>query len=387
MTRPAGAGSGPGTWLRQGVLWAILLLAVVAACLAAAEIGLRIVAGRQRSSSQPFGFEGGAVAYVARNGYYVYPPRRTFRFVNELGERVVVATDENGLRNPVASLAGSEVLLLGDSFVMAVNTPEEQTLAGRLRAAGLAVYNAGMDGFSTAEALRLLGDLVARPRVAPRCVVLGFYLGNDFRDNGLAAAPGSASGLAAGGWPGAVRRLVRRSRVLDLLYTRLYVGVFLGRGRDPMASYPLAEMLSWQQPPGPAMQRAVTRTDDLFRGLATLAARQRLRLLVLGIPSKAQVHRSFHEVSGFGSDPRARQTALQVIRSGYSFDRPDAVAAELARRNGLGYLSLLSPFRRAADRPLYYQIDPHWTPEGQRLAAGLLLEWLRQAGLEGGREW
>ena len=371
--------------LRQGALWAVLLAVAVIGSLAVAEIGLRLLANARRPAGQPFGFEGGGVEYVARNGYYVYPPRTTFRFVNEEGESVAVAIDENGLRNPAASLARSEVILLGDSFVMAANTPEPPTLAGRVRAAGLLVYNAGMDGFSSGEALRLLGDLLAHPQVAARCVVLGFYLGNDFRDNALATAAGPASGLAASGPWKKLRRLLRRSVALDLLYTRVYLGMVRGRSQDPLASYPLAEMLSWQNQPSPAMRRALARTDALFGDLADLASRKGLAVVVLGIPSKAQVHRSFYEISGFATDSRARQTALRVIRQGYSFDRPDMLAAGLARKHGLPYLSLLAPFRQAAGRPLYYQIDPHWTTEGQRLAAELLLPVLRRTGLQGGK--
>jgi hypothetical protein len=85
------------------------------------------------------------------------------------------------------------------------------------------------------------------------------------------------------------------------------------------------------------------------------------------------VYQAFHEISNFFLDPNSRDYALETIRAGFSFDRPDRVARALAEKNGLEYLSLLPLFRNNAHRKIYYQIDVHWTALGQELAADYLL--------------
>jgi len=52
------------------------------------------------------------------------------------GRRLAVHTDERGLRNPAQSFGAADTILLGDSFIEAINTPVERTLAGELRFGG-----------------------------------------------------------------------------------------------------------------------------------------------------------------------------------------------------------------------------------------------------------
>jgi hypothetical protein len=111
----------------------------------------------------------------------------------ETEEPVLVEINSRRLRDverPVAKPAGAtRVLMLGDSFVAAFNTPFEEIASRRLQAllrealgtAAVDVVNAGTQGWGTSEELlylRLEGFAYA-----PDAVVLNFYLGNDFLNN------------------------------------------------------------------------------------------------------------------------------------------------------------------------------------------------------------
>jgi len=92
----------------------------------------------------------------------------------------------------------------------------------------------------------------------------------------------------------------------------------------------------------------------------------------------AQVLQRLHEVEGFEIDARADDYGEALIRDrGLDFDRPDRLAAALASEAGFSYASLLSTFRAHEDEQLFYQINPHWTAAGQKLAAEILMPHLQ----------
>jgi len=310
--------------------------------------------------------------WVERDGYYVYPLLTTFSVRNEEGKSIEIETDEHGLRNPPNTLDRAELILLGDSFVAAVNTPKGETLADRLRDAGVSVYGAGVGGLSTFQELRLLRALLVEAR--PRTVVLCFYLGNDFHDNYFDHSDQELhSSLFRPPAHTNPPPLCRRSALCSFLYEKVYLGQILGWERDRMGSFSLSELYSFRLTYGAEMELAVSKTNQALAEFAPLSRERGFHALILGIPSKAQVARSLPEVAFFDRDTRSRSTALATIAAGYSFDRPDAVARELAERNGVQYVSLLEVFRNTGAPNLYFQIDSHWNATAQALAAQRLL--------------
>lgn len=316
-----------------------------------------------------------AVKYVQRDEYYVYPPSKTIPAKNEDNEDVILRTDEFGLRNEKNSLSKAEVIVLGDSCVAAVNTPDDASLAGRMRAKGLRVYNAGMDGFGTAQEFLLLRDLLMTAH--PRVVILGFYLGNDFRDNyfskvpdadtGRGAAPASLPGLAS-----RLKNILKSSRIVRFIQQKF---VFPARGRkEILLSYPLSEMESYRLTYDGPMAEAAEQTKQALGRIADVLKEKGISFIVMGIPSKAQVSRSFYEISQFDEDKRSKSYALGVIHKGFSFDRPDAVLSEIVRALGIFYVSLLPIFRTCAASELYFKIDHHWNAKGQEVAAEAVLK-------------
>jgi len=149
----------------------VLLLLGGGLSLGAAELMLGLAGKSQKSSP----------GYISQGGFYTYPPGSKFHFPNEDGKEIRVETDEYGLRNRPGTLAQAEAIILGDSFISAINTLQEQTLTGRLFQYSVKAYNAGMSGYSTYNEIYLLRYLVERAQ--PKIIILCFYLGNDFREN------------------------------------------------------------------------------------------------------------------------------------------------------------------------------------------------------------
>ena len=156
-------------------LWLGMLVATGLVCVGIAEVTLRLLLPSTTIAMMRGGH------YVWYAGYNTYAPQTYWQGGNEAGEQFVVSFDEMGLRNPLQSLTRADVVLLGDSFIAADNTPVEHTLVGELRAAGIASYNAGVDGAGTFNEVHLLRDHLRAWH--GRIVVVAFYLGNDFRDN------------------------------------------------------------------------------------------------------------------------------------------------------------------------------------------------------------
>jgi hypothetical protein len=320
--------------------------------------------------------------YFQKEGYYVYAPYKKFTSLNEKGDTINVNIDENGLRNGKDTLKDARIILLGDSYVFGENTPQEKTLAALMEKKFCHVYNAGMNGFSTFHSLRLLKDLLKHSH--PHRVILCVYLGNDFHDNyfedtpagktiSASAAPGSAAVQQASppprkGIKNSVTSMLKQSRLLVFLVSRLKL---LARGSgDPMTNYCISEMESYRLSYKAPMRSAQEKTRLAISEMADLLEKEHISFLVMGIPSKAQVAKSFKEISKYECDLQASsKLACELLCSGFSFDRPDEALREITLEKGIPYLSLLSRFRASGVEHIYCYIDSHWNPEGQQAAA------------------
>jgi hypothetical protein len=102
--------------------------------------------------------------------------------------RVPIRINSRGLRDldrPYEKPPGiRRVLLLGDSFIEALQVPLEQTLARRLESrlgSSVEVINAGVSSYGTASQLMFLRE--EGLRYDPDLVLLAFYAGNDVKNN------------------------------------------------------------------------------------------------------------------------------------------------------------------------------------------------------------
>lgn len=299
----------------------------------------------------------GQIVYEQKFGHYSYKENSTFLVKNEDQVSVPINIDELGYRNKNDFINESDGIILGDSFISAINTISKNTIASNLN-----FYNAGVDGSSTYEQVQTLKYLLSKKKF--RKVILGFYLGNDFRDNYIHYKQGGLSFYNA-------QPFCMQLMLCDLLYKKIYIGLLKGLGRDPFASYPLAEMTLIKRA---SSEQIIFPTINVLRELNSLSKREGFDLYVVGIPSKAQVKQSFREISGFHEDSRAKEYALNAIKSGVDFDGPDKELNKICLDLGIPYITLLEKLRGSGIKDLYYQIDLHWGPSGQAIATDVLID-------------
>ena len=326
-----------------------------------------------------------------RPGYFVQIPNTTYVQTNEIGEQVEVRIDENGFRNPSGILPDAEAIVIGDSFIMAINTPEENTLVGTLRHRGFHVYNAGMDGNGTVQQYYILADLLKQCH--PRLVILAFYLGNDFRDNYFASFSSSGNEGLHGSEQRPletpkdirfisikhrIRQVLRLSRTCALLDDHLYSGWIKGQAKDYMASFCLSEIVSFRTKEDPRFQTGIEKSRAAIKIMNDTLNSMGIGFYVMGIPSKAQVLKSFREVSSYMLDRRSEEFTRETIDGGYSFDQPNDILAEICGELGISYIPLIGVFRSNYSMKLYYDLDLHWTPAGQDLVSSILNETFTQ---------
>lgn len=303
------------------------------------------------------------VKYIIKNGFYTYPVSDEINFINEDGVNIQITTDKFGLRNLNTDLE-KNIIVLGDSFISAINTENDKTFAANLFA-----YNAGVDGYSTFQSLRLLNMLLEEKK--PKIVILGFYLGNDFRDNylendqELLYSFDNKLNENKISLKHRIKNLLKKSKLIYKLY-------YLAKGlknTPSMESYSASEIYSYWKKPNAEFNVALKNTEKAFKILEHMSKEYGFKVSIVGIPSKSQVYKSFKEITHYESDKTSRDLALFSIKQGFDFDRPDKLINQLSQKFNFQYISLLSNFRDQSFRKLYYYVDSHWTYIGQKIAS------------------
>lgn len=313
--------------------------------------------------------------WVQHDGFYTFHPNTRVSMENESGAMISFVTDAYGLRNERPfSEDGIRLLVLGDSFIEAGNTSTAGSfcaqLGQRLEKERVNCINGGIDGYSNHQSYRLLAHLF--DALKPEVVVLMVYLGNDLRDNHWTVPDPSAPGRAPGVW----RRLAGRSR----LWRRLTA--WRAPEAPPFQDYCRSEMMTYSNDPDAIVLQAVRKTEVTLEMFSDFCIRHSLGFYVFGIPSKAQAHEEFRQLGHFeiSSENKAVALALKKNPSGYSFDRPSLYYEKICREKNIFYESLLPLFRQHREERLYGDIDVHWTPAGQRLAAAHVADVLKKKG-------
>ena len=321
--------------------------------------------------------------------------------INAAGRR----GDESGL-----SRAARRVIVYGDSFIAAEDTPVDRTFAVSLERLladrGVAVLNAGVTGYGPDQvALRLQDEAAA---LKPDVVIVALFAGNDFGDllrnklfrldaDGALArnAPVIADDLrrdftaplawssiqvvraVQSGWQRwRARRAAAPPPVLDRTGTRLANRLaeyesYVVNGDNVVRNLIADEYdadVSLQPDSASAryrvrlMGQVVDRIRDLVEGVGA-------RLLLLVIPE-------WCDVGGPCDEERAARRRFP----GYRADGLTEALASVARDRGIDVVDLFEPFRSAGPSRLYYVADQHWNPAGQSLAARLTADRLGSAG-------
>jgi hypothetical protein len=382
--------------ISSGLLASAISLLLLAALL---ELGFRV-----------FGIGEDPIAQAHPWVGWTHIPSRRAEIPSEdrsLGRRLHVTIDSLGLRDverTAAKPAGvTRVLVLGDSYVEAVQVPLESTLTRRLERAldgangrRVEVWNTGVAGYSTTQELLYLSQVA--PRFHPDVVVLCFLSGNDIADQ----VPPLATSLrnrpffrlqrdpAAGdtdlvldggflrpdsppigwlrlhsrlfGWVSLQRRVVQ---------TNLRVKAETGGGAAHAAAAAAipASFQIYAEHPDSLWAGAWDLTDRLIVATRDEAERQGARFLLVSISNGVQEHAKARERWPGWSDWRDRP--------GIDLDAPEHRLAALSAAHGIDYLPLLDGFRAEQARtgaPLHIEWTGHWNSAGHALAARLIGE-------------
>lgn len=367
--------------MRGALLAFTATLIGLAAALGLAEVALRVVG------------EPPELMYVP-NPWYGWSHQPGAKFVRETeGNAVEIEINALGLRDRPFDLAKRaetfRVLVLGDSFMEALQVPLERTFAKQLesrlapatRAAGcgVEVLNGGISAFGTDNALLYYRH--AGRRFAPDLVVLGFYVGNDVRNNWFELENVDAGGarkphfvprdegiepvdypFAAHASPAVPLKLFVNRNVWSYSLLREVVARRRRAAADDVRGLPLDYQLYEAAPPA-SWESAWRVTDALLGALAREVAADGARLFVVVIPSQEQV------------EPERFWRAVDAVgrgeRGAWNLEAPEARLAALLEARGVAHLRLLDEFRTAAaaGEKLYLEVDSHWTARGHERAA------------------
>ena len=361
-TTPAGAAS---TRLRRIALFAIILVA---------QFGIFEVALRTWGSSEAAPSFQGLFEGDPDIGYRLKPNAKTRFTTSEFSADIAI--NGAGFRDDeeLGAKAPNErrVLLLGDSLVLSVQVAFEQTfgelLERRLNGHGAPftyrVINAGVQGYGPVEEQLFFRKIV--DRVQPDTVIVVVFVGND-AEEAVSSQPkltpeGRSAAAAAGdSLMTRLRRLVRRSMVLQIL--RLRVVAATDR-ITPQLAPPEPPLQSYAASPAPRIADGIAHTRRAIEDITATAARAGAATMVALMPARFQV-----------DDPDYSRLKEAVTASGGELVR-DAATERFDR--GLAplpvqRLDLLPSLRRALPGPdLFFQESVHLTPRGHEIVAAAL---------------
>jgi lysophospholipase L1-like esterase len=363
--------SGPARRSRQLL---VLMLAVVAQFFLF-ETALRTWGSSEAAPSFQGLFEGDPAV-----GYRLKPHARTRFETSEFAADIAI--NGAGLRDDeeLGPKPANErrILLLGDSLVLSVQVPFQQTFGERLErqlnAAGgdtrYRVVNAGVQGYGPIEIQLFFREIASM--VQPDLVIPVIFVGNDAEEavssQGKLLGPERSTAAAVGeSLTTRLRRLVRRSMVLQILRLRLLAAT--ERFRTTLAP-PEPPLQSYAARPAPRIAEGVAITRRSIEDIMATAKGAGASTAVVLMPARFQV-----DDADYGRLREAvRDAGGELVRDAASARFDTALSALPIPR-----LDVLPALRRALPGPdLFYQETVHLTSRGHEVVADALAEFLRE---------
>ena len=289
--------------------------------------------------------------------------------VESLDYEVDIQINSLGLRGPELEEGTRHWLAVGDSFTMAVQVSAEETFAGLLsRATGSTFLNAGVDGYSTWQALGRYQRLIEQG-VDVDGVLLVFFVGNDFQDNErFEVLSRQAAHLEAGSpipretlpwW----QTFLMRHSVLYAHYRVWAKASALENGSDPDRGRWQQELAIFSAQGDTQLTHLSSKTAQALRALKQATRHNGDSLLVAVAPPAFVIDASRMEPTFeiVGLDPSTAQVTA-----------PGATALQLLQSEQIAACDLTPPLLEAAattDEALYFHYDGHWTAAGHSVVA------------------
>jgi len=296
----------------------------------------------------------------------------------------------------------TRILLLGDSFVEALQVPIGDTFArglerrlGEATAQPVEVVSMGVSGYGTASEYlwyRDVGHLYH-----PDIVVLSFYPGNDVRNNSPTLEPalppiydadGTLQRVSAGksgeGAPSGLNRSRAYTYLRKLILTRqpdLAARLSDWGLINPTALRPVplengvpVDYWVYASTPPPAWQDAWARTEGLVGKLRDAVQADGARFVVMVVTAREEIYpQDWQEIL---------ETYPPMQQMSWDVQGPERRVLDWCARTDTTCVALSPAFFAARDQAprLHWHADGHWTAAGHALAAETMTKFLRANG-------
>ncbi len=333
-------------------------------------------------------------------------------FMNEDGATIPSAFNKKGLRDSGAEYDGlksneKRMVVLGDSFVTAMNTAYEQSftsvIQNRLEALNPGewwVENMGLPGSGNGNQLLYLNNFERKGRIDH--IVVCIYLGNDLRDN-LALLSRShlrtirelsetevvdlsitAGRRISAPWDTPIisynivrfvlyRLFLSPQEEADDKFTDIPIDISTENQIQGLTtSYFLGEIRSYSRTiDRKRFHAAIKNTESIIAGFKKFSEAKNAKISFVLIPSKVSVYENIdlirlHEVDvNLGYD----EILSWAKKVELDFDQPREIYKSISNKYGIEVIDITEVFRQHRnDTRLYYDVDTHWTADGQKLA-------------------
>lgn len=369
------------TEMRRRARRLLLFLLVFAVWFAIFEAGLRQWGSSEAAPAFQGLFTGDPVI-----GYRLQPGART-RFATP--EFVTdISINSSGVRDDEEigpkRQGETRIAILGDSLVLSVQVPLEQTFAKRLErllneqsiAAGgskrYRVINAGVQGYGPVEELLFFRRVVRD--LEPDVVLLSIFVGNDAEEaltsRHLLDTDRGVTTTVRESLVARARRMVRRSMVLQVLRLRVVAATDRFRTTSGPPEPPLQ---TYAANPAPRIAEGIAATKAIVRQLALDASDIGARTGIVLMPARFQLddgdYGRLRDIVRASGGELVRDAATERFRDGL---------ADL----DLPMTDLLPPLRAARPGPdLFFQQNVHLTPRGHEVVANSLAAFVRDPRL------
>ena len=296
------------------------------------------------------------------------------------GEGTVdLLTDREGYRVGDAGRrdAGTRILLIGDSFMEALQVQHEQSLAGlleqripRVLGRDVAVRNTGVSGYNASH--YLLTTRRAMRREPFTLVIVSIFIGNDITNRRVDHYGPHAYTLA----PAPVR-IPRNLSSSEIKAAAIFpvTGWLTGHSHLAKLAWSGTELLRirlglWQGNfPSVFLTKRPPR-DSAWKVTAGICAD--LQRSANGIPVVFVLVPNFMQMDTRHASPHAR--ALGMNSTDFDLEQPNRLLGEAMRAEGLEVIDALPALREAhaAGKKPYGSRDPHLSPEGHEILYRLL---------------
>jgi hypothetical protein len=323
---------------------------------------------------------------------------------------VPVAINSHGFRDREHSYEKpadiKRILLLGDSYVEALQVPLERSVTAllekrlRSRDVNAETINLGVSGFGTAREYLMLREYGLKYK--PDLVLL-FFVGNDLLNNSarLEGKPYLPYPLLhrdrtllrdQSGEPRFTPIVDTRSRlsfltsflkdhsagfrflrmtidrapdINEIFYRWGLISTISAKEADPANNFGLYEI--YRNPATDTMAEARDTTQRLVLEIERLTARHNAKFAVVLVPAPWEVYPNLWQTV-LDKTPAMRQVSFDL-------DKPSHSLTSFLRAHGIMYVDLLPGFRAHANSPaLFFEPDNHWTTDGHRLAVDLMID-------------